>query len=65
MKNLKRNIKVGKIKTFLLIVFLFSQLFTLSHSNEFNVQGNFLEIKVLDKVSPFVLYRAKMNLNPL
>ena len=51
MKNLKRNIKVGKIKTFLLIVFLFSQLFTLSHSNEFNVQGNFLEIKVLDKVS--------------
>ena len=47
---LKKNIKVGKIKLNLFLVFLFLiSFFKLSYANY--SEGNFTEIKVLDKIS--------------
>tara|TARA_B100001057_G_scaffold408359_1_gene422594 strand:- start:36 stop:437 length:402 start_codon:yes stop_codon:yes gene_type:complete len=46
----KKNIKVGKIKFYTLIVifslFVFSNLYSVS-----NLEGNFTDIKILDKIS--------------
>ena len=51
---LKKNIKPGKIKFNLFILFLFLFLFLFIHydlkSSE-NLEGNFTDIKVLDKIS--------------
>ena len=50
MIKLKKNILVGKINSFLL--FIFFLLFTIpSNSQNSILGGNYLEIKVLDKVS--------------
>ena len=50
MIKLKKNILVGKINSFLL--FIFFLLFTIpSNSQNSILEGNYLEIKVLDKVS--------------
>ncbi len=47
---LKKNIKVGKIKFYTLIIifsiFVFSNLYS-----ENNLEGNFTDIKILDKIS--------------
>ena len=55
MMKLSKNIKVGKIKILILILFLnFSFFLFLNKSNSKDNQsfvGNFLEIKILDKVS--------------
>ena len=49
--KLKRNIKLGKIKLVLLSLILFFFIVNFSNSDEKNFEGNFLEIKVLDKIS--------------
>ena len=50
MIKLKKNILVGKISSFLL--FIFFLLYTIpSNSQNSILEGNYLEIKVLDKVS--------------
>ncbi len=50
MSKLKKNIKVGKISFFLiLITFIFCS--NITNSQNTLLEGNFLEIKVLDKVS--------------
>ena len=50
MIKLKKNILVGKINSFLL--FIFFLLYTIpSNSQNSILEGNYLEIKVLDKVS--------------
>ena len=47
--RLKRNIQLGKVK---LLVFFFLIIFcNISFSDESNYEGNFIELKVLDKVS--------------
>ena len=51
MIKLKKNIKAGKTKITTLIIFLFYSFLSSSNSSAVNLQGNFLEIKVLDKVS--------------
>jgi len=49
---LKKNIKVGKIKLFLFFfVLAFSILISSKLFGENNLQGNFTNIKVLDKIS--------------
>ena len=48
---LKKNIKLGKISfNLIIILFLFLSLFTHLKS-ETNLEGNFTDIKVLDKIS--------------
>ena len=51
MLKLKKNIKPGKINSVLYSLILFFFLINFSQSSEKNLDGNFLEIKVLDKVS--------------
>ena len=49
---IKKNIKVGKIKLFLFFfVLVFSILISSKLFGENNLQGNFTNIKVLDKIS--------------
>ena len=50
MSKLKKNILAGKIKIFLILIFFFFNLNNLS-SEETILEGKFLDIKVLDKVS--------------
>ena len=50
MIKLKKNILVGKISSFLLFIF-FLLYTTPSNSQNSILEGNYLEIKVLDKVS--------------
>ncbi len=47
----KKNIKVGKAKSLLLIIILITFFQNFLYSNQLNLEGKFLEIKVLDKVS--------------
>ena len=49
--NLKKNIRLGKIRSnlFILILFLFISLD--AHSSD-NLEGTFTDIKILDKISP-------------
>ena len=48
----KKNIKVGKIKLYLFFVILFfSLIFTLNLKSADDLEGNFTNIKVLDKIS--------------
>ncbi len=50
MIKLKKNILVGKISSFLL--FIFFLLYTITSNSQNSVlEGNYLDIKVLDKVS--------------
>tara|TARA_B100000902_G_scaffold399447_1_gene470321 strand:+ start:729 stop:1136 length:408 start_codon:yes stop_codon:yes gene_type:complete len=51
MKNWKKNTKVGKVKILFLIVILFFLPSKLLQSSNTSLEGNFIEIKVLDKVS--------------
>ena len=51
IKNLIKNIKVGKAKIFLLIVILFFYFSNFAIQSDIDLEGNFLEIKILDKVS--------------
>ena len=49
---LKKNIKVGKIKLDILILILSLSFFTFTNLNSANyLEGNFTDIKVLDKIS--------------
>jgi len=51
MNKLKKNIQVGKINFFIFLIFF---VFTLTSSQVFaleNNEGQFIEIKILDKVS--------------
>ena len=49
---LKKNIKLGKIEFNSIIVFLFFSFFiTSSLKSEISLEGNFTNIKVLDKIS--------------
>ena len=50
-KNLIRNIKVGKVKIFLFLIIIFIIFLNVTNSNDLSLEGNFLEIKILDKVS--------------
>jgi len=47
---LKKNIKVGKIKFYTLII-IFSLFVFLNLYSENNLEGNFTDIKILDKIS--------------
>ncbi len=47
----KKNIKVGKARILLFILILTFFLKSFLYSDQLNLEGNFLEIKVLDKVS--------------
>ncbi len=50
--QLKKNIKVGNKRIFLLLtLFLFNLLFTFNASSENNLEGNNTDIKILDKIS--------------
>jgi len=50
MIKLKKNILVGKISSFLFFIFFF--LYTITSNSQNSVlEGNYLDIKVLDKVS--------------
>ena len=49
---MKKNIKVGKIKYYLFLSILFFLFnFTINSNSATNLEGNFTEIKVLDKIS--------------
>ena len=48
--KLKKNIKLGKVKFVFIYIILFLN-FNIVHSENLNSGGNYLEIKVLDKVS--------------
>ena len=52
---LKKNITLGKIKLtkilFYLLIFFYFSLNTYASQNNKNLKGNFVEIKILDKVS--------------
>jgi len=52
---LKKNITLGKIKLtkilFYLLIFFYFTLNTYASQNNKNLKGNFVEIKILDKVS--------------
>ena len=50
MNKLKKNIQVGKVK-FILIISIFFLINVLSVNALENLNGNFIEIKILDKVS--------------
>ncbi|MDA9604191.1 DUF2155 domain-containing protein [Candidatus Pelagibacter sp.] len=54
MNRLKKNIKLGKINyLIILIYFIFSNFYNLVSATENveNLEGNFIEVKILDKVS--------------
>ncbi len=51
MKSWKKNIKLGKTKQLILVIILFLCSIKTSNGNIIDLEGNFLEIKVLDKVS--------------
>tara|TARA_B100000029_G_C17365543_1_gene884149 strand:+ start:225 stop:638 length:414 start_codon:yes stop_codon:yes gene_type:complete len=53
MKKLKKNIKAGKISSVVFFTIIFFSLFTFSlNSDDTNfLEGKFVEIKILDKVS--------------
>ena len=48
---LRKNIKVGKIKIYNLIIFLFLIFFASKSYSSINLEGNYTSIKVLDKIS--------------
>ena len=50
MMKLKKNIKFGKAKFLFIFIILFFSL-NITYSDNLALDGNFLEIKVLDKVS--------------
>ena len=54
MKNITKNIKVGKTNFLVFFIIFFFSINTFSLSSEENskfLEGNFIEIKILDKVS--------------
>ena len=51
MKKLKKNIQVGKINYSLILIFFFLTTFFFSGSALEVAEGEFFEIKILDKVS--------------
>mgnify|MGYP005995696559 FL=1 len=48
---LKKNIKLGKIKIFLLFQILLSLLFSFNLHSVENLEGSYTNLKVLDKIS--------------
>ena len=48
---LKKNIKLGKIKVFLLFQILLSLLFSFNLHSVENLEGSYTNLKVLDKIS--------------
>ena len=53
MKKLIKNIKVGKINFlfFFIVLFFLTNIFLYAEENSKFLEGNFIEIKILDKVS--------------
>ena len=51
MIKLKKNINLGKVKIFIICFVLYSFNLNANNSSDLNMEGKFLEIKVLDKVS--------------
>jgi hypothetical protein len=53
MNKLKKNIQVGKINFLIILIFflIFNICPTLASEKKVNVEGQFIEIKILDKVS--------------
>ena len=51
MIKLKKNINLGKVKIFIICFVLYSFNLNANSSSDLNMEGKFLEIKVLDKVS--------------
>ena len=51
MNKLKRNIQVGKINFLIILIYLFITTSTFSVFALENTEGQFIEIKILDKVS--------------
>ena len=49
--KLKKNIKLGRINSLILFLFFSFHFINNSYTDDLNLEGNFLEIKVLDKVS--------------
>jgi len=49
--KLKKNIKLGRINSLILFLFFSFHFINNSYTADLNLEGNFLEIKVLDKVS--------------
>ena len=56
MIKLKKNINLGKVKIFIICFVLYSFNLNANSSSDLNMEGKFLEIKVLDKV-------VKKNIN--
>ena len=54
MKKLIKNIKIGKanfLKLFIIVIFIFYSSNVNSLENSESLEGNFIELKILDKVS--------------
>ena len=51
MNKLKRSIKVGKVNFLIILIYFFFTSITLSAIASENLEGKFIEIKILDKVS--------------
>ena len=51
MNKLKKNIQVGKINYLIILIYFFISITLLSAFALENNEGNFIEIKILDKVS--------------
>ena len=49
--QLKKNIKVGNNLNLLLLIFLFTIFIKFSINAEINLDGNYTDIKILDKIS--------------
>ena len=49
--KLKKNIKLGRINSLIFFLFFSFHFINNSYTDDLNLEGNFLEIKVLDKVS--------------
>ena len=49
--KLKKNIKLGRINSLIFFLFFSFYFINNSYTDDLNLEGNFLEIKVLDKVS--------------
>ena len=49
--RLKKNIKVGNNLTLILLIYLFTIFITFKINAEINLDGNYTDIKILDKIS--------------
>ena len=51
MNQLKKNIKVGKVNFLIILIYIFLSSFIVPAIASENLEGEFIDIKILDKVS--------------